>query len=70
MSGVDVMRVMDKCIAAVDGWSAAPSCAPALREARAAVAELVAEAQRVVDGTTGDLHYLRSALANVTGGEK
>lgn len=36
-------------------------------QAHDAVAELMAEAQRVVDGTTDDLHYLRAALARVGG---
>ena len=71
MSGVDVLAVLDREISTSEALESSDALhadkLPTLREARAAVAELITEAQRVVEGTTGDLHYLRAALARVGG---
>lgn len=73
MSGVDVLAELDRRIAicrelcVVRDITDTPPGLADLIEARAAVAELITEAQRVVEGTTGDLHYLRAALARVGG---
>lgn len=61
MSGVDVLAALLQ-IAEGDGDGELLAL-----QAHDAVADLMAEAQSLVDGTTGDLHYLRAALARIGG---
>ena len=60
---VEVLAVLDD----LNGNTSSLELGARVERVRAAVAELVAEAQRVADGTTEDLHYLRAALARVQG---
>ena len=60
---VDVLAVLDD----LNGNTSSLELGARVERVRDAVAELIAEAQRVADGTTGDLHYLRAALARAQG---
>lgn len=73
MSAVDVLAVLDALVESTarvaDGETVTADVhtVGVAKRTRAAVAELIREAQAVADGTTSDLHYLRAALARVTG---
>jgi hypothetical protein len=58
-AAVDVLAVMDRAVGALDGWSAHPTQATSLREARDAVAEMI----RLLDKATGYVEAVSSGTA-------